>query len=144
MRSFSLLTLLLAITVAAFVINTLLFRSELEKSRRNRLEERYKISRLHVQLMDRILVNQEGQRLDLLLDNPQEWLAPVQDMINKNPKLLKMLKEVALRPLDSSNSDEYWIFCNPVDDNPEPYEVLTLTISKDQCIAISRKALCPW
>lgn len=144
MKSFSLLTLLLAITIAALVVNTIRLNRELEKSRRDRWEERGKIELLHVQLMDRVLVNQEGQRLGLLLDNPKEWLAPVREMLNKDIKLLSLIKEVALRPLDSNNSNEYDILCNPVDDDPRAYEVFTLTISGDKCIDIRRRALCPW
>jgi hypothetical protein len=129
------------VVVAVLAINSIALFLIWAKSEREILHIGYKVKLLQVQLMDRILVNQEGKKLGLLRKNPKEWLEPLKEMINNDPTLSSLLRNVAIRTDDPS---KYLIYCNPVDDSPEAYELFTLTFSGDECTAISRHALCPW
>ena len=144
MKSYSLLSLLLTVAIAALVANTVRLSRDLDNSRRDKWRDLSKVQLLQVQLMDRVLVHQDGQQLDMLLDNPKEWLAPLKEMINNDVKLLSLIRNVAIQPFESNDPNGYKIYCNPVNDDPEPYEVFTLKFSGDKCIDISRHALCPW
>ena len=144
MKSYSLLTLLLLVTITALLANTVRLSRDVDKSRRDSWRELSKVQLLQVQLMDRVLAKQDGQQLDMLLDNPKEWLAPLKEMMNTDVKLLSLIRTVGIQPFNSSDPNKYRIYCNPVNDAPEPYEVFTLTFSGDKCIDISRSALCPW
>jgi hypothetical protein len=144
MKSYSLLTLLLSVVIAALVANTIRLSRDLDRSNLDRQRDLSKVLLLHVQLMDQVLVKQEGKQLDMLLGNPNEWLAPLKEMINNDSKLSFLIRNVAIKPIDSNDPNEFWIYCNPVDDSPEPVEVFTLRFSGDKCVDISRSALCPW
>ena len=98
-----------------------------------------KITRLQVQAMDQILEGHEG------LD-PKKWLKALEDFMTKDPKITARLKAIAFDPDDLRylRPDEYAIYCNPVDDNPEPYEVFTLLFKGNECTEITRHALTPW
>lgn len=141
MKSFSLRSLLLSVVIAALVLNTARLTLQIVELKREASKDSRKIEMLQVQLMDQVLAQQEGQKLDLLIHDSQTWLAPVTDMINKDPKLSSLLRKIAF---ESDKPDQYLIFCNPVDNNPESYELFTLTFSGDECTAIKRQALCPW
>ena len=136
--------LLLLVAIAALVANTYRLRSDLTKIGQQIWWNERKITLLHVQLMDRVLVQQEGQELDKLLDNPEEWLSPLREMINNDQKLAALLKEVGIKTSNLDDAEAFKIYCNPVDDNPEPYEVFTFKFFGDRCVEITRKALRPW
>jgi hypothetical protein len=144
LKSNTLFTVPLLVAIAALTANTYWLRSDLTKIGLQNGWNQRKIALLQVQLMDRVLVRQEGQELDKLINNPVEWLAPLQEMINKDPKLAALLKEVGLKPSNLNGAEAIDIYCNPVDDNPEPYEVFTLQFSGDRCVEITRRALRPW
>ena len=99
---------------------------------------------LQVQFMDRLLADKEGRELLQLIDNPKQWLAPVKESINRDPKIASLIKEVAFAYPDSKGPNDYIMYCNPVDENTEPYEEFTFSIEGTQCTEITRRALCPW
>ncbi len=138
------MTVLLLVAIVALTATTYWLWSDLKKIGQQNGWNQRKIALLHVQLMDRVLVRQEGQDLDKLLNNPEEWLAPLQETINKDLKLAALLREVGLNPSRLDGAESIDIYCNPVDDNPEPYEVFTLKFTGDQCVEITRRALRPW
>jgi hypothetical protein len=96
LKSYSLLTLLFSLGIAALVANTVRLSRDLERSNRDRQRDLSKVQLLHVQLMDQVLVKQEGKQLDMLLENPKEWLAPLKDMINNDSKLSLLIRNVAI------------------------------------------------
>ena len=139
-----LLVVLLVVAIIALAENSLRLSRDLVKSRRDSWRDLNRVSLLQVQLMDRVLIDQDGRQLDKLLDNPKEWLAPLMEMINNDAKLASLLKSIAIEPSNSNDANEYLIYCNPVNQDPEPYEAFTLKFSGDKCIGIRRTALCPW
>lgn len=143
-KSFSLLTLLLTVAIAALVANTFRMSNDLVRSRRNHVRDILKVQRLQVQLMDRVLATQKGKQLDLLLGNPTEWVAPLKAMINNDIELSKLLRDVAFVSPEMEERNEYNIYCNPVDDDSGPTEVFTLVFSGDKCIDIRTRALYLW
>lgn len=149
LKSFSIFTLFLFVVISGLLANTVRLHWELDKSRQiNRRQSKWlelsKIQLLQVQLMDRILEKQEGKQLDVLLGDSNKWLAPLKEMINADAKLSSLLKSVSIRSLDLNNPNEYTIYCNPVNNSPEPHEVFTMTFDGDKCTAIRRQALCLW
>ncbi len=96
---------------------------------------------LQVQFMDRILSSEKGQKLDQLIENPDQWLNPLRERVNSDPKLCSLLRQIAFI---SKNKNEFVVYCNPVDDSTEPYEEFRFRFNGDECTSIERKALCPW
>ena len=125
--------------------NTYRLQSELTKEVQASWRKNRKIALLHVQLMDQLITQQQSNDVSKLLDTPDEWLAPLREKINADPALASVLKDVGLAFPDSNDDGEVFvIYCNPVNDDPEPYEEFTLTFSGNQCIGITRKALYAW
>lgn len=134
----------LVIVIAGLVANTVRMHFEFSKMARARGALFRKVGLLHVQMMDRILSKQEGQELDKLISNPDEWLSPLKDIINRDPKLASFIKAVAISSFDSNGEEVYTLFCNPIDDNVEAYESFTFSFKGESCTEIKRKALYFW
>jgi hypothetical protein len=99
---------------------------------------------LQVQFMDRIFEVNRGVDAGLLLTDPDSWFDPLKKSINSTPKKIDLLKRIAFPSTDESGAACYKVYCNPVDDNIEPYEVFYFYFQGEKCSEIRRDALCPW
>jgi len=141
MKTTSLQTLIFVVVIVLLIANTIRLHYGLANLTEGQWLQRRKICLLQVQLMDRLLAQQEGQELDQLISNPEQWLAPLKETINRNAKLASLIRNVAFT---SAESPVYIMCCNPVDENPEPFEEFTFGFEGNHCTGISRRALCPW
>jgi hypothetical protein len=98
----------------------------------------------HVQVMDRILEVNKGKDVGLLLSDPESWFDALKKSINDNPKKANVLKLIALKSKDESGDECFKVYCNPVNDDIEPYEVFSFYFKGEECTQIRRQALLPW
>jgi hypothetical protein len=102
------------------------------------------ISLFHVQMMNPLLRELKYRKDVSLIENPSQWLAPLKERINSDRSVGEMIKNAAMIAVDKGGRKHYVVYCNPVNDEPDPYEVFKFVFEGDLCTSISRNALYPW
>lgn len=144
MKTIRLDTLFLTLAIVALCANTIRQHYTLTNMTQVSGQNHRAIQLLQVQWMDRLIGNNQGNNIDLLLSDPDSWLEPLRQSINSDSSKVTLLKQVAFPSVDAQGVECFEIYCNPVDNEMEPYELFTLYFQGDQCTEIKRRALIPW
>lgn len=144
MKNIRLDTLFLTIAIVALCANTIRQHYTLTNMTQVSGRNHRAIELLQVQLMDRLIGINQHEKIDLLLSDPDSWFKPLRQSINSDERKVTLLKQVAFKSVDEQGVECFEIYCNPVDNEIEPYELFTLYFQGNQCTEIRRRALLPW
>ncbi len=144
MKRFSISSLVLLLMVLGLVANSITQHYSINAMTKTSSHQYRSIMYSHVQVMNRILEVNKGKDVGLLLSEPDSWFDALKKAINNNPKKANILKLIALKSTDESGDECFKVYCNPVNDDIEPYEVFYFYFKGTECVKIRRQALLPW